>query len=116
MTPHEKAHHIAHSSCSPTYAGATVRRRTPVEWEIYDNFVATGNLNPVVCGSLSQVRQTSRRRFSAALEAQSTVLRGGAYPWANHSEDGLARRDRTSEHLFQECMLIRLTHTNAENH
>ena len=82
---------MAHSSCSPTYAGATVRRRTPVEWEIYDNFVATGNLNPVVCGSLSQVRQTSRRRFSAALEAQSTVLRGGVRSWANHSGE-FARR------------------------
>src|SRR4051812_33425767 len=42
MTPHGKANHVVHCSCTPTYWGAA-RRRTPVERVTYGNLMAFVN-------------------------------------------------------------------------
>lgn len=98
MTPHGKAHHIAHSSCSPTYAGASVRRRTPVECQSYDNSMANGKRNldrRFACGGAPQMRKTSGRYFSTALQARLTVLREGrVQSWGQVRISGARRQIR----------------------
>ena len=93
MTPHGKAHYSSHYHFSPNYTGASVRRRTPVECQSYDNSVATENRNISGCGSASQSR-TSARRSAARRAVQSTVLlRGqGVRSWCANHWGGARRR------------------------
>ncbi len=103
MTPHGKAHHVVHCFYSPS-RGASVRRRTPVECQSYDNFVAMGNGNTPGCGIAPLMYQTSGPRSAGRRTVQSTVLRGGVRSWANHSQDGGAGQNdlgkKTSLSLF----------------
>lgn len=98
MTPHGKANHVVvHFSCTPHF-GASVRRRTPVEWQPYDNFVATGKLNRDRRSewvAASQLRQrfclderTSAPRCASCTQGQLTVLRGGLVPCREHRISG----------------------------
>lgn len=91
MTLPRKANHSSHCSFYPPHWGAA-RRRTPVEWKPYNNFVVVGTVNLRGCGSASQMPQTSGRRFSAALQAQSSVLRGGVSSWEQVRISGACRQ------------------------
>lgn len=117
MTPHGKAHHVVHCSCTPHYAGASVRRRVPVERTDYDNFATMNKWNrrraaPEHYGMVhvhaTGTRETSRtallqparvtrhtsRHCAARLQARSTVLFacGGACSWANHRQGVCCRQ------------------------
>lgn len=91
MTP-RKLNHV-HCSYYPPHWGA-VRRRTPVECQFYDNFVATGNPAFERCDRSSQMHQTSARRSAAALPVQSSVLRGGVSSWEQVRISGARRQIR----------------------
>jgi len=112
-----KAQHISHHYCIPTYAGATVRRRTPVECQSYDNFAARGNQSFYGCGMLfRKTRQTSHcaalqpmrdargnrsQHCAAALVVRSTVLRGGRVaPWEPNQARGGCRRQGERREIF----------------
>lgn len=101
MTPHGKANHVVHCSCSPK-EGASVRRRTPVECQSYDNLMAMGNRTYYGCGSASQMYKTSRPRSAVRRKVQSTVLRGGVRSWANHWKDARRCQGERFEQSFEE--------------
>ena len=112
-----QVNHVAQCSCSPQYAGAAVRRRSPVECQVYDNFVATVNgnlLRSVACGSASQMCQTSARRYARQRAVRSRVLRGGVRSWANHSRGvrrGLGEREEID--FFETCGRRIFRHSGA---
>jgi hypothetical protein len=86
MTLPRKANHVVHCSCTP-HTGAAVRRRSPVECQSYDNSVAKVNMNlfrtfpysaePHLGQRGWRDERTAARGCGRALQARSTVLRGG---------------------------------------